>query len=417
MSVAMNLFSPEINGLVVALGIGLLVGLERERAKGGGPLREPAGIRSFILCSLAGAVASSLGGMALLVAGAFLGALVTAAYLSTRDHDPGLTTEIALLTTLLLGALSMRSPATAAALGVIVAVVLASRQRLHRFSKHVLTRQELHDLLLLAAAAFVVLPLLPDRSIDPWGSLNPRRLWILAVAVMAIGSAGYIALRLFGAKLGLSIAGLAGGFVSSTATIAVMADRARATPELAPAAAGAALMSNVATVVQLAVVIGALSPAMLHWATPALAAAGIVVAAAAWVSAASSPSTAAPVRKPISKRPFEPLAALRFVFLLAAIMLGAAIAQAYLGAASLPWVLTASGLADVHAAAASAAQSMTRLPGDAALAQAGLIGAFVANSTVKCLIAAIKGGRRFALRLIPGIVAMTTAFALAAHLA
>lgn len=413
----MNLFSPEINGLVVALGIGLLVGLERERAKGGGPLREPAGIRSFILCSLAGAVASSLGGMALLVAGAFLGALVTAAYLSTRDHDPGLTTEIALLATLLLGALSMRSPATAAALGVIVAVVLASRQRLHRFSKHVLTRQELHDLLLLAAAAFVVLPLLPDRSIDPWGSLNPRRLWILAVAVMAIGSAGYIALRLFGARLGLSIAGLAGGFVSSTATIAVMADRARATPELAPSAAGAALMSNVATVVQLAVVIGALSPAMLHWATPALTAAGIVVAAAAWLSAASSPSTAAPVRKPISKRPFEPLAALRFVFLLAAIMLGAAIAQAYLGAASLPWVLTASGLADVHAAAASAAQSMTRLPGDAALAQAGLIGAFVANSTVKCLVAAIKGGRRFALRLIPGIVAMTTAFALAAHLA
>lgn len=413
----MNLFSPEINGLVVALGIGLLVGLERERAKGGGPLREPAGIRSFILCSLAGAVASSLGGMALLVAGAFLGALVTAAYLSTRDHDPGLTTEIALLATLLLGALSMRSPATAAALGVIVAVVLASRQRLHRFSKHVLTRQELHDLLLLAAAAFVVLPLLPDRSIDPWGSLNPRRLWILAVAVMAIGSAGYIALRLFGARPGLSIAGLAGGFVSSTATIAVMADRARATPELAPTAAGAALMSNVATVVQLAVVIGALSPAMLHWATPALVAAGIVVAAAAWLSAASSPSTAAPVRKPISKRPFEPLAALRFVFLLAAIMLGAAIAQAYLGAASLPWVLTASGLADVHAAAASAAQSMTRLPGDAALAQAGLIGAFVANSTVKCLVAAIKGGRRFALRLIPGIVAMTTAFALAAHLA
>ncbi|ALN81045.1 MgtC/SapB family protein [Lysobacter antibioticus] len=413
----MSLFSPEINGLVVALGIGLLVGLERERAKGGGPLREPAGIRSFILCSLTGAVAASLGGMALLVAGAFLGALVTAAYLSTRDHDPGLTTEIALLATLLLGALSMRSPATAAALGVIVAVVLASRQRLHRFSKHILTRQELHDLLLLAAAAFVVLPLLPDRSIDPWDSLNPRRLWILAVAVMAIGSAGYIALRLFGAKLGLSIAGLAGGFVSSTATIAVMADRARATPELAATAAGAALMSNVATVVQLAVVIGALSPAMLHWATPALAAAGIVVAAAAWLSAASSPPTTAPVRKPISKRPFEPLAALRFVFLLAAIMLGAAIAQAYLGAASLPWVLTASGLADVHAAAASAAQSMARLPGDASLAQAGLIGAFVANSTVKCLVAAIKGGRRFALRLIPGIVAMTTAFALAAHLA
>lgn len=409
--------SSPVTGLSVALGIGLLVGLDRERARARGPLREPAGIRSFVLCSLAGAVAVSLGEVGLLAAGLFLSALVTAGYLSTRDRDPGLSTEIALLITWLLGALSMRSPDVAAALGVLVAIVLASKQRLHRFSRRMLTRRELHDLLLLTAAAFVVLPLLPDRTIDPWRSINPHRLWVLVVAVMAISSVGYVALRIFGARLGLSIAGLAGGFVSSTATIAAMADRARADPALAPAAASAGLMSNVATVVQLAVVIGALSPAMLGWATPALIAAGAAVAAAAWLSTrSSSVATTIPVRKLVSQRPFEPMAALRFVALLGAIMLGSAMARSSLGEASLPWVLALSGLADVHAAAASAAQSMAREPLDAQLAEQGLMGAVIANSLMKCVVAAAKGGRRFASRLIPGTLLMAACFVLVALL-
>lgn len=414
----LSITSPSpITGLSVALGIGLLVGLDRERARGRGPLREPAGIRSFVLCSLAGAVAVSLGEFGLLTAGLFLSALVTAGYLSTRDRDPGLSTEIALLVTWLLGALSMRSPDIAAALGVLVAIVLASKQRLHRFSRRVLTRQELHDLLLLTAAAFVVLPLLPDRAIDPWRSINPHRLWVLVVAVMAIGSVGYVALRIFGARLGLSIAGLAGGFVSSTATIAAMADRARADPALAPAAASAGLMSNVATIVQLAVVVGALSPAMLRWATPALIPAGAAVAAAAWLSTRSAyATTAIPMRKLVSQRPFEPMAALRFVALLGAIMLGSAIARSRLGDASLPWVLALSGLADVHAAAASAAQSIARDPLDAPLAQQGLMGAVIANSLMKCFVAAARGGRAFASRLIPGTLLMAACFVLVAWL-
>jgi len=262
-----------------------------------------------------------------------------------------------------------------------------------------------------------VLPLLPDRTIDPWRSINPHRLWVLVVAVMAIGSVGYAALRIFGARLGLSIAGLAGGFVSSTATIAAMADRARADPALAPAAASAGLMSNVATIVQLAVVLGALSPAMLDWATPALIAAGAAVAAAAWLSTRSaSVTTAVPMRKLVSQRPFEPMAAMRFVALLGAIMLASAIARSHLGEASLPWVLALSGLADVHAAAASAAQSMARDPLDARWAEQGLMGAVIANSLMKCLMAAVRGGRGFAWRLIPGTLLMAACFVLVAAL-
>lgn len=415
-AVPVPLPSPVV-GVSVAIGVGLLVGLDRERAKGRGPLRQPAGIRSFVLCSLAGAVAASLGDAGLLSAGVFLGALVTAGYLSTRDRDPGLSTEIALLATWLLGALAMGSPELAAALGVVVAIVLANKQGLHRFSKRMLTRRELHDLLLLTAAAFVVLPLLPDRTIDPWRSINPYRLWVLVVAVMAISSVGYIALRLFGARLGLSIAGLAGGFVSSTATIAAMADRARADPALAPAAASAGLMSNIATILQLAVVIGALSAPLLRWATPALIVAGALVAASAWLSMRPHAGEASVVLgKVASQRPFEPLAALRFVALLGAIMLGSAILRGSLGQASLPWVLAASGLADVHAAAASAAQSVVRDSLDARLAQQGLMGAFIANSLMKCVLAAAKGGRRFAWRLIPGTLLMALGFVATASL-
>jgi uncharacterized membrane protein (DUF4010 family) len=140
-------------------------------------------------------------------------------------------------------------------------------------------------------------------------------------------------------------------------------------------------------------------------------ASGLVVAVAARLSLRRPSPLPVAARKLIPKRPFEPLAALRFVALLTAVVLAAAIAKTYLGNASLPWVLTASGLVDVHAAAASAAQTATRVPGQAAWAELGLSGAFIANSLVKCLVAAVKGSRRFALRLIPGILAMAATFA------
>ena len=127
--------------------------------------------------------------------------------------------------------------ALAAGLGVAVAVVLSAKSRVHRFVRNVLTAQELHDALLLAAAAAIVLPLLPDRTIDPWGVLNLRKLWLLALLVMAINAGGHIALRSFGARRGLLLAGFAGGFASSTATIASMGTRAREHPELALACA------------------------------------------------------------------------------------------------------------------------------------------------------------------------------------
>ena len=216
-------FPSNLLGLGVALGIGLLIGAERERRKGLGPLRSAAGVRTFALASLGGALCLILGGELLLVA-AVLGAFAFSAisYTRSRAADPGLTSEFALVVAVLLGALAIRQPALAAGLGVVTTVLLASRDLLHRWLRDLLTEQEAHDALLFLAAALIILPLTPDRTIGPMGIFEPRKLWELVVLVLAIAGAGHIATRAFGWRYGLPLAGLLGGFVSATATIGSM---------------------------------------------------------------------------------------------------------------------------------------------------------------------------------------------------
>lgn len=400
-------------GYAVALGIGLLIGLERERVKGTGQRRKAAGIRTFALLALVGASAASIGDMALLMAGIFVTAAMIVSYGRTSAADPGLTTEVAMLATFLLGAMALGKPGQAGALGIVVTLLLHSKTRLHTFATRLLSGQEVHDLLFLSLSAFVILPLLPDHPVDPWNALNPRRLWMLAVAMMGVTALGYFSLKMLGSRVGLAIVGLAGGFVSSTATIAAMGERAKAAPELVPAAASAALMSNVGTIVQLVVVIGTFSLALLQQLAWPLAAAGAVAVMAAL--AANKRSFAEPIDIDgfYGKRIFEPLHAFGFAGLLAGVMLLAAWLRSVLGESSAIWVLGASGLVDVHAAAASAAQLESAASIASTQAEYGLLAAFGANSLLKCLMAWLKGGSAYALRVAPGIVLMLAAFAVA----
>src|SRR5450755_2419549 len=156
---------PLILNFAVAIGIGLLIGAERERRKGDGPTRSPAGIRTFTITALAGAVSITLGGELLLtVAASGVILLACIAYWRGHDDDPGLTTEIALILTALLGGLAMQQPMLAGGLAVTVAVLLAARSPLHGFVRSVLTEDELTDGLIFAGATLVVLPLVPDRQ-------------------------------------------------------------------------------------------------------------------------------------------------------------------------------------------------------------------------------------------------------------
>src|SRR5512139_3821442 len=131
----MDLDASTLSSLALALGLGLLIGVERERSKGRGPTRHFAGIRTFTLVALTGAGAQILGQAWLTaVAATLVAGLALVSHLKDRSRDPGVTTEIALFLTFLLGLLSVPEPALAAALGVAVAALLAARGPLQAFT-------------------------------------------------------------------------------------------------------------------------------------------------------------------------------------------------------------------------------------------------------------------------------------------
>lgn len=350
----------QLSGWAAAIGAGLLIGIERERSQNAAE-QSPAGMRSFLLAALAGATAGTLGPVALGITLIAVALHSYAGYVQTRAQDPGLTTELALLLTLLLGALAMQAPALAAGLAVLVSLILWAKPQLHGFVRSVLTEPEITHGLLLAAAVLVVLPLLPDRPL-PWlAGLNPHALWLLAVLLMLVQTLGHLAMRRFGRSRGLALAGLAGGFVSSTATIAGMAQRAREQPELRAACLGAAQLSNLATVIELAVIVGILDAGLLALFWPALLAYGTGAAIAAlWALGWKIPEAGVGEQDAwLSQRPFNPRSALLFALLLSLLLLLAGQAIAVLGAQGMVLAVGLAGFADAHAASASAAQLAT----------------------------------------------------------
>ncbi len=380
--------------LGIALALGLLVGVERERRKGAGAQRAAAGIRTFAMVTLLGALAS-LAPTALL-ATAFLGivALTVLAYGRSRESDPGATTEVALLVMFLVGVLTMQDPRRATVVGVTVAVVLAVRERLHRFARDVLTERELEDGLMLAAAAFVILPVLPDRAVGPFDALNPRTLWRLVVLVMAIGAAGHALARAVGPRAGLAVVGLASGFVSGTAVIGAMGARAKAEPATRPGAVAGAAMSIVSTFVQLAIVTFVTSVAAGRAVLLPIVAAAVVAAAGALVVGRGA--LRAPAAAVAGGRAFEPKTAVAFAALVGGVWVMAAAVRAWLGAPGVVLAAAITGFADAHASAIAVAGLVASgdLAPDRAIVPV-LVGA-TANCVSKVVVARSAAGATFA---------------------
>ncbi len=405
----MSLAEPLALRLAVALGIGLLIGAERERRKGSGPRRSAAGIRTFALTSLAGGVCLLLGGE-LLLGVAAIGVVVFSAiaYQRSASQDPGLTSEMALFATLLFGALAIRQPGLAAGLAVVVTILLAARARLHRLLRDLLTEQESHDALLFAAATLVVLPLMPNHPVGPYGVANPRRLWELVVIVMAISGAGYIALRSLGPRLGLPFAGLSGGFVSATATIGSMGARAKRNPMLARGAVAGAALSSLATIIQMAVVLLAVSLPTLRALWLPLAFAGIAAAGYASFLVLSSRGTGKE-RTIDPGRAFSLKAAFLFATTLLAVLFVAAAVTQWLGETGSTIAAGLAGLADTHAAAISIAALVNAGKLSVNDAAVPILTGLTTNTLTKAVVAATLGGRSFFVKLFPALVLMTLA--------
>lgn len=401
--------SESASALAVALGVGLLIGIERERRKGDGPSRGAAGVRTFTVTALLGALAAIIeNDVVLAIAGVGVVTLVAVSYWHSSDHDPGLTTEVALLATFVIGVLAHTQPLLAGASGVLLAVLLLLRSHLHGFAQETLSEQELRDAILLAAAALIVLPLLPDRFVDPWGAVNPRVVWKLTVVVMLVNAAGYVAQRVFGARYGLPLSGLLGGFVSSTAVHAAMGRRAKEDAAARSGAIAAATLSNVATFGQLAIVLSLVNAALLIELTPAIVAASVVTALFGLVYMRAALKQSASADR-LTGRAFSPVTAALFALTFVALSALAVLLRKLLGPEGVVYGATAGGFLDAHSSSAAVAN----LVGQGALdapAAAVAVALVISANTVSKLLFSRTGGAEFFVRVGVGLVAMLATF-------
>ena len=397
--------------LLLALGVGLLIGFERGwQEREAQPGARAAGIRTFTLIGLLGGLSGLLGellGQALLVVIAgCLGLLVIAVYVMNRreNGDKGITTDVAALVTFALGVVAVRGDMVVAAAGaVITAAFLDIKVPLHNFLARV-QQSELNALLKLLLVSVVLLPVLPDKGYGPGGIWNPYALWWMVVLVSGISLAGYVAVRLAGPQRGTLIMGLLGGLASSTAVTISSARMTRTTPALAPqfsaAIASASGMMMLRTLIIALVLFGAHGRFVSILAPPFIAAA-LAGFAVAWVLSRTADRSGAAADEVFQqvRSPENIGTALQFAVVMAVVILVAHYARAWFGDIGVLATAAITGLVDVDAVTVS----MTQMASDstAALgvftAVAAILVATVVNTLVKVAITAVIAGRRLAL--------------------
>ncbi len=419
-------FQELISRFAVALGIGLLIGLERgwrtreERAGS-----RTAGIRTFAISALLGGVIGGLsqapGGAASVGGGIIIG-LGFAAYAivmmvfcreeNRADKSFSATTAVAATVTFALGAYALAGDMrAAAAVAVAAAVILALRESLHGWVANI-TWPELRSGFVLLAMTFIALPIMPDGLVGPYGGINPREIWIIAIILAGVSFFGYVAVKYLGASHGILLAGAAGGLASSTAVTIANARRAaigEGSPRLL--AAGVALASTV-MFVRVCVIVAALNPTLLMLVAPtliaaAIAATGFAFAAVFWQEPGSQERQEIRFRNPFSFWAVIGLALLLALF----IVLGRLLSETF-GPAGAILGAAAVGVADVDAVTVSMTK-LTPQPLSAQSAALAILAAVSTDTISKIAIGATMGRGRFA----AGIAAMALGCHVAAGIA
>jgi uncharacterized membrane protein (DUF4010 family) len=379
----------------IALFIGALVGIDREKRKSSAEPVAIGGIRTFILFAEAGAVSAwistHLSSPWIFAAGVIsIAAMVVAGYSASVRASPdslGLTTEAAALAVFLLGGVCMFGyPEAAVALAIVTSAVLAFKQPIHSLVDKIGT-DDLYAGLKLLIATFIALPLLPNQPMDPWGALNPYKLWLLVILISSLSLVGYIAVRWFGQGRGTAITAVAGGLVSSTA---VTLSFAKESQESGRKGAGPLLVGGILlawmvmfgrVVVEVAVVNRALLPSVL---IPMLSMGAAAAVGAGWLMLRGEGQKRTGGGDVPLKNPFSLTAAIRFALLFAAVMLVVALVQHYLPGRGLYAVAALAGLTDVDAITLS----MASCAGDGTCTPQNAVGSIVIAALTNTLVKA-----------------------------
>ena len=386
-----------IQGLLTALGIGLMIGVVRERMHASAQ-DTIAGIRTHSLVALVAAVSMTLGLQVFAVLLLVIGGLAMLAYWRSAALDAGLTGEIALLATAVLGAYAQQDALLAAAIAVVVAAVLFAKRPLRRFAREIISQQELQDALFLAGAALLVFPWLPSEAVDPWAVLVPARLWRLVILLMAVGMFGEISLRLVGARWGYALSGLLAGLASSTAVVASFGSQVRVSPALLQASLAAALLANVASLALVGGVLVLGDPRLLAECGWPLAAAAAVLLAWA-IPGVLQPEAEGKLPSTGNRQVFRLSQALLLASVIAGLLLLSAWLQQWLGTGGGVVAAMLVAVAEVHAAAASVAQLFHAGVLAPPQLQWSLLAVLATSSLAKVVVAFIAGGRLYGSRL------------------
>jgi uncharacterized membrane protein (DUF4010 family) len=399
-----------------ALFIGILVGLQREHAfemdrEGERPAyRSSAGVRTFALMALAGAVAAMTADLlnapiVFLAVVASLGLLIAVSYfITSRRGEVGITTEVAAVVTILTGALCYWDQlALAAAIGVTTTVLLSLKFEFQGFVAN-LTRDDILAALKFAVITAIILPVLPNETFapPPFDVLNPYRIWLMVVLISGISFLGYVLIKIVGSHHGIVLTGLLGGLASSTAVTLSFAERSRRAAELAKPFALAIILAWTVMFARVLVWVGTLNPALLRvvW-LPIVAAGGVGLAYGAYLYFAPQEDDEEDVK---IANPFELGPAIKFGLLYAVILVVSRAAQYYFGDTGVYISSVVSGLADVDAITLSMAQLSQGQELELDTAARAIVLAAMSNTVVKGGIVLSSGTAALRKAILPGFI-------------
>ena len=389
-----------LTDLGIALGLGMLVGLQREKVDS--PL---AGVRTFpivtVLGTLCAFISSSFGPWFL--AASFLAValliVVGSAASAIRTADIGMTTEMALLMMFGVGCyLVIGHTEVAIAIGGGVAVLLQAKQQLQRIIGR-LGDDDVRAIMQFALISLVILPILPNQTYGPFDVLNPREIWLMVVLIVGLSLGGYLVFRFWGQNAGTVLSGILGGLISSTATTFSYARRSAHGDGQARAASIIIMIASTIVAIRVAVEVAVVAPQIIGRVIVPLAilfVAHVAACVALWLAGKDEQLEILPQENPTELKP-----ALIFAALYAGVLLAVAAAKVYIGNQGLYVVAGISGLTDVDALTLSASQLARdgRLTADQAWRM--IVVAAVSNLVFKAIVMRVVGSASLFRRILP----------------
>jgi uncharacterized membrane protein (DUF4010 family) len=389
--------------LMVALAIGLMIGVERgwqERDSQEG--QRIAGVRTYGLIGLLGGafglLSEQFGALVLGLGFIALAVVVGMIFLAKQQQEGewGITSLVAALLVFVLAALATSGAVLVASATAVVAVLLLSyKPQLHGLVSR-LQVEELRAGIKLLLISVVMLPVLPDQGYGPWQALNPYRIWMMVVVIAAISFAGYFAIKIGGARRGILFTGLFGGLASSTAVTLHLSRLGHHNQGVVAVAASGILIACGTMFIRMLIVVGLLAPSMLATLWPPVVLMALLTYAPLLFLRRDKAGTV-PHASTNLHNPLELKTALTFGAILTAVMLLSVVLKNAYGEAGLMTLAALSGIADVDAITLSLV-GMVEDDLSARLFVMGCVIAACANSIVKGLMCALIGGRDLGLR-------------------